>query len=101
MKTLLGFALGAVLSLDTAAFASSFTAKIAARADAPDPNVEVIFVTAKRPAMLAIEPVEPSDELVVTAKRAGETKADRTPPAMPIEIPTVELAVAAPPAVRF
>lgn len=95
MKTLIGFALGSLLSLGTvtSAFASGTNAAPAARA--LDDGVEVIVVTAKRP---AVQPVaEPIEVIVVTAKRPNanakaDGNADRTPPAMPIVMPELELA---------
>jgi hypothetical protein len=58
-------------------------------------KIEVIVVTAKRP------PAEVIDEVIVIAKRPGRDAAVRTPPAMPIELPRLELAIAAPPVVRL
>jgi hypothetical protein len=56
----------------------------------PDDGVEIIVVTAKRPAApVAADAVE---VIVVTAKRPTKTDAERTPPAMPIVMPKLELA---------
>jgi hypothetical protein len=94
VKTLIGFALGSLLSLGTmSALASGTNATASARA--LDDGVEVIVVTAKRP---AVQPVaEPVEVIVVTAKRPNananaEANVDRTPPAMPIVTPKLELA---------
>ena len=64
---------------------------MAARARSLGDDVEVIVVTAKRP---AAQPVadEPIEVIVVTAKRPAKTNAERTPPAMPIVMPKLELA---------
>jgi uncharacterized protein YcfJ len=58
-------------------------------------KIEVIVVTAKRP------PAEIIDEVIVVAKRPGRDAAVRTPPVMPIELPQLDLAIAAPPVVRL
>jgi hypothetical protein len=60
-----------------------------------EPEIEVIVITAKRPAPEAIE------EIVITAKRPAKDAAARTPPAMPIDAPRVEFAIASPPVVRL
>jgi hypothetical protein len=99
VKTLIGFALGTLLSLGTVASASAAAPNVAAPAQVPDAGIEVIVVTAKRPA--AQPPAQPIDEFIVTAKRAAKAEADRTPPATKVEIPKLELAVAAPPPVRL
>jgi hypothetical protein len=57
-------------------------------------EIEVIVVTAKRP------PAEIIDEVIVVAKRPAKAEV-RTPPAMPIELPRLELAIAAPPVVKL
>jgi len=89
VKKLLGLAVGTLLSLGTVTSASAAGTNVAATAQVPDAGIEVIVVTAKRPA------AQPIDEFIVTAKRA--TKAvRRTPPAMPVEMPKLELAVARP-----
>ena len=91
MKTLIGFALGTVLSLGTVTSAFAHGTNVAAPARLPDDSVEVIVVTAKRPAEqpAADEPIE---EIIVTAKRPTKANTDRTPPAMPIVMPKLELA---------
>ena len=101
MKTLIGFALGTLLSVG--AVASASPAGMSARAPAlvPDAGIEVIVVTAQRPAMQPIDAAQPIDEFIVTAKRPVKTDARRTLPASPLEMPKVELAVAAPPVVRL
>ena len=58
-------------------------------------QIEVIVVTAKRPSPDVI------DEVIVIGKRPTTTVVVRTPPAMPIELPRVEFAIAAPPVVRL
>ena len=91
VKTLIGFALGTVLSLGTVTSALAAGTNVAAPALLPDDSVEVIVVTAKRPAEqpAADEPIE---EIIVTAKRPTKANPDRTPPAMPIVMPKLELA---------
>lgn len=93
MKKLVGFALGTLVSLGAAS--SAWAAGNVAPMRGGDPAVEVIVVTAKRPAPEAVE------EIVVTAKRPSPRVEARVPPAMPIEMPRLEFAVAAPPVVRF
>lgn len=92
MKKLVGFALGTLVSLGAAS--SAWAAGNVASIRGGDQAIEVIVVTAKRPAPQAIE------EIVVTAKRPS-ARVERIPPAMPIEMPRLEFAVAAPPVVRF
>jgi hypothetical protein len=99
VKTLIGFALGSLLSLGTVTTASAAATTVAAPAQVPDAGIEVIVVTAKRPA--AQPAAQPIDEFIVTAKRAAKVEADRTPPAMQVEIPKLELALGAPPPVRL
>jgi len=89
VKTLIGFALGSILSLGTATAALASGTSVVAPVSLPDDGVEVIVVTAKRPVLQVNEPVE---VIVVTAKRPTPTTADRTPPAMPIVMPKLELA---------
>ena len=90
VKTLIGFALGSILSLGTVTAAFASGTNIAAPMSFPDDGVEVIVVTAKRP---AVQPVaEPIEVIVVTAKRPTKANTDRTPPAMPIVMPKLELA---------
>lgn len=93
MKTLVGFALGTLLSLGTVTSASAVGSNVAAPARIPA-GIEVIVVTAKRPA------AQPIDEFIVTGKRPAKA-VDRTPPAMAIEIQKLEFAVTAPPVVRL
>lgn len=93
MRTLVGLVLGTLLSLGTmsaASAASNVVPKLGG-----DEVIEEIIVTAKRLPREAIE------EIVITAKRLGKADAARTPPAMPIEMPRLEFAVAAPPTVRL
>jgi hypothetical protein len=87
MNKLIGFALGTLVSFGavTSAFANG-----AAPARLPDDGVEVIVVTAKRPAAPPAD--EPIEEIIVTAKRPTTVVTDRTPPAMPIVLPQLEIA---------
>jgi hypothetical protein len=93
VKTLVGLALGTLLSLGTMGAASAASNVIPKLVG--DEFIEEIVVTAKRLAPQAIE------EIVITAKRPGKADQARTPPAMPIELPRLEFAVAAPPVVRL
>ena len=91
MKTLIGFALGTLLSLGTVTAAFASGTNVAARVTFPDDGVETIVVTAKRPAVqLAAD--EAVEVIVVTAKRPTQSDAERTPPAMPIVLPKLEFA---------
>ena len=94
MRTFIGFAFGTLLSLGAVASAAAAAPSVAAPAQVPEAGIEVIVVTAKRPA------AQPIEEFIVTGKRPAKA-ADRTPPAMAIEMPKVEVAVAAPPVVRL
>jgi hypothetical protein len=92
----IGFALGTLFSLivmsaNAAGTSVAAPAKIAAQAD-----VEVIVVTAKRPAVDAT-----IEEIVVTAKRPSTVTAERTPPVMAIELPKLDLAISDPPVFRL
>jgi hypothetical protein len=91
VKTLIGFALGTLLSLGTVTSASAAGTSFAAPSPLPADGVEVIVVTAKRP---VAQPVadEPIEEIIVTAKRPTKAETHRTPPAMPIISPKLELA---------
>jgi len=92
VKTRIGFALGTMLSVGAMDAASA--AGTSGAAPAPFPaGIEVIVVTAKRPAP-PIAATEAIYEVVVTAKRATNTNARPTPPAAVIETPKVELAIA-------
>ena len=98
MRTSIGFALGTLFSLSVMSAHAAGTsvaapAKIAAQAD-----VEVIVVTAKRPA-----PEAAIEEIVVTAKRPSPSAvtAGRTPPVMAIELPKLELAISERPVFRL
>jgi hypothetical protein len=99
VKTLVGFALGTLLSLGTVTSASAAGTNVAAPAQLPA-GVEVIVVTAKRPAAQALDAAPAIVEFVVTAKRIAGAPA-RTPPAMPIEMPKLDLAVSAAPMIRL
>lgn len=91
VKKLIGFALGSLLSLGTVTSAFASGTSVAGPASFADDGVEVIVVTAKR---LPAQPVadEPIEVIVVTAKRPAQAKPERTPPAMPIVMPKLELA---------
>ena len=91
VKTLIGFALGSLLSLGMITSALASGTNVAAPASVADDGVEVIVVTAKRP---AAQPVADDgvEVIVVTAKRPTPSNAERTPPAMPIVMPKLELA---------
>ena len=98
MRISIGFALGTLFSLivmsaNAAGTSVAAPAKIAAQAD-----VEVIVVTAKRPAVDAT-----IEEIVVTAKRPSPSTvtAERTPPVMAIELPKLDLAISDPPVFRL
>jgi hypothetical protein len=101
VKRLIGFALGTLLSLGAVTSASAAGTNIAAPAHVTDDGVEVIVVTAKRPAAQPIAAASAIYEVVVTAKRAAKAEADRTPPAMAIEMPKLELARAEAPVFRL
>jgi hypothetical protein len=97
VKTLIGLALGTWLALGTVA-ASAAGASGAAPAKAPPAGIEVIVVTAKRPPAQPAA-AEPIYEVIVTAKRVStDSSANRAPalavPAIAIEAPTLELAIA-------
>ena len=99
MRTSIGFALGTFLSLGIAMSASAEAARAAAPAKVTaQADVEVIVVTAKRP---VAEPV--IEVIVVTAKRPNPSTATapRTPPAMAVELPKLELEVADRPVFRL
>jgi len=89
VKTLIGFALGTLLSLGTVTAAFASGTSVAPRVSVPDDGVETIVVTAKRPVQPTADEVE---VIVVTAKRTTPSDAERTPPAMPIVLPKLELA---------
>ena len=96
MRISIGFALGTLFSLivmsaNAAGTSVAAPAKMAAQAD-----VEVIVVTAKRPAVDAT-----IEEIVVTAKRPTTVTAERTPPVMAIELPKLDLAISDPPVFRL
>ena len=93
MKKLTGFALGTFVFLGAASSAWAAGNVAAERAGALE--VEVIVVTAKR------LPPESIDVVVVTPKRPSLPVVVRTPPAMPIEMPRLEFAVAEPPVVQL
>ena len=101
MKTLIGFALGTLLSIGALTSASAEGTRVAAPALLPDSGIEVIVVTAKRPAAQPASADEPIEEIVVTAKRPTRSNLERTPPAMPIVMPKLEFAVAEPPVFRL
>jgi hypothetical protein len=100
VKTLIGFALGTFLSLGAVLSAAAAGTHVAAPVPLPPAGIEVIVVTAKRPAVQPVATAEAIEEFIVTAKRVVSTPA-RTPPAMAIEIPTFEFAVAEPLVIRL
>ena len=71
MKTLIGFALGSILSLGTVTAAFASGTSVAAPVSYPNDGIETIVVTAKRPT---------------------QSNGERTPPAMPIVLPKLEFA---------
>ena len=93
MKKLMGFAVGTLALLGAAS--SAWAAGNVAAERGVDQTVEVIVVKAKR------LPPEPIDVVVVTPKRPSVRVDARIPPAMPIEMPRLEFAVAEPPVVRL
>jgi hypothetical protein len=98
VKTFISFALGTLLSIGAATSASAEGTRAPAPAVLPDAGIEVIVVTAKRPAGQSASADEPIEEIVVTAKRPTRTP---TPPAMPIVMPKLEFAVAEQPVFRL
>lgn len=93
MRTLVRVGLAAVLLMS--ATGSAWAEGIVAPKPVAAEKIEVIVVTAKRP------PAEIIDEIVVVGKRPGRDAVVRTPPVMPIELPQLEFAIAAPPVVRL
>jgi hypothetical protein len=100
VRTLIGVALGTLLSLGAVTSASAAGAHVAAPAQVPAAGIEVIVVTAKRLPTAPVAAAQPIDEFVVIAKRVA-TPGDHTPPAMAIETPKLELAIGGPPVVRL
>ena len=90
MKTLIGFALGSILSLGTVTAALASGTNVAAPVRYPNDGVETIVVTAKRP--VAPPVADAVEVIVVTAKRPTQLDTERAPPAMPIVMPKLELA---------
>jgi hypothetical protein len=107
VKQLIGFALGTLWSIGAVTSASAEGTRVAEPVLLPDAGIEVIVVTARRPAAQPASTYEPIEEIVVTAKRPTKTNQERTPPAMPIVIampiamPKLELAVAERPVFRL
>ena len=101
MNRLIGFAVGTLLSLGAVTSASAAGLNVATPAQLTDEGVEVIVVTAKRPAAQPVAADQAIYEVVVTAKRAAKAEAARTPPAMAIEMPKLELARAELPVFRL
>lgn len=102
MRTQTGFVLGALLSLGTGTTAFAAAGNVAAPVQ-PVAAIEVIVVTAKRPAPMqpvAVDVAQPIAEFIVTARAAPKAE-ERMPPTMAIEIPKLELAVAEPPLIRL
>ena len=100
VRTLIGFAVGTLLSLCAVTSVSAAAPNVAAPAQVPPAGIEVIVVTAKRPAVQPVAAAQPIDEFIVTAKRPTKA-ADRTPPVMAIGMPKLELAVAEPLVIRL
>jgi hypothetical protein len=100
VKTLISFALGALLSLGTVTSASAAGTNVAAPAQVPDAGIEVIVVVGKRPAAQPIDAAQPIEVFVVTAKRATQAE-HQPPPATTIAIPKLELAVEERPVFRL
>ena len=97
MRTSIGFTLGTLLSLGIAMSAFAEGARVATPVKATAlADVEVIVVTAKRPA-----PQPAIEEIVVTAKRPSATTVEPTPPAMAIELPKLEFAISDAPVFRL
>ena len=101
MNRLIGLAVGTLLSLGAVTSASAAGLDVAAPAHVTDDGVEVIVVTAKRPAAQPVSAEQSIYELVVTAKRAAKAEAARTPPATAMEMPKLELARAERPVFRL
>jgi len=97
VRTSIGFALGTLFSLGIVMSANAAGTTVAAPAKmTAQADVEVIVVTAKRPAVDAT-----IEEIVVTAKRPSTVTPERTPPAMAIELPKLELAISDRPVFRL
>jgi hypothetical protein len=92
VNKLVGFGLGTLVLLGAAS--SAWASGNVAAPRGGDQAVEVIVVKAKR---LKPEPID----VVVTPKRPGAPVVVRMAPAMPIEAPRVEFAVAEPPVVSL
>ena len=93
MKTFVSFAVATLALLGAAS--SAWAAGNVAAERGGDQAVEIIVVKAKR-----LRP-EPIDVVVVTPKRPSVGVDARIAPAMPIEMPVLEFAVAEPPVVRL
>jgi hypothetical protein len=100
VKTLIGFALGSVLSLGAVLSAAAAGTHVAGPAPLPPAGIEVIVVTAKRPAVQPAATAEAIEEFIVTAKRIVHSPA-QTPPVLAIEIPKFEFAVTEPLVIRL
>ena len=96
MRISIGFALGTLFSLIVMSANAAGTTVAAPAKMAAQTDVEVIVVTAKRPAVDAT-----IEEIVVTAKRPSTVTAERTPPVMAIELPKLDLAISDPPVFRL
>ena len=96
MRISIGFALGTLFSLIVMSANAAGTSAAAPPKMAAQAVVEVIVVTAKRPAVDAT-----IEEIVVTAKRPSTVTAERTPPVMAIELPKLDLAISDPPVFRL
>jgi len=100
VKTLIGFALGTFLSFGAVLSAAAAGTHVAAPAPLPPAGIEVIVVTAKRPAVQPVDAAQPIEEFIVTAKRVVDSPT-RIPPVMAVEIPKFEFAVAEPLVIRL
>jgi hypothetical protein len=101
VKTLIGLALGILLSAGAATAACAYGAPTNFAAAVWPADIEVIVVTAKRPVAPAVG-AEPIYEVIVTAKRLPPAIAERSaPPVQPIALPKLELAVAEPLIIRL
>jgi hypothetical protein len=90
----MGLVVGMLLSFGAMGAASA--ASNLAPSPAPQEAIEEIIITAKR-----VAPPEVIEEIVIIAKRPARSPEARTPPVMPIVLPSLEFAVAAPPTVRL
>ena len=90
MRTSIGFALGTLFSLGVMSANAAGTSVAAPTKALAQTVVEVLVVTAKRPTV-----AETIEAIIVTAKRpsASSVTVERSPPAMAVERPKLELAL--------